>query len=240
MQTYGLVVAGGQGSRLGFPKQYANLAGKPMWERAVMSLLAGGVSAIWLVVPAGDVPEVNRYIAQLQDHPVQQVVVGGASRADSVARGLDAIFAANTGELEDLLIAIHDAARPFVAAIDVAAVLAAAEQAGAAMLGAACVDTMKKVLDGRVIETVAREGLWHAQTPQVFRSDWLRTVYQRLSREGFGKVSMMEQVTDDASLMEAFGYEVHLVPSTGFNGKVTTVTDLEYATWLAVQRWGEK
>lgn len=238
MQSFGVVVAGGQGSRLGFPKQYVNLAGKSMWERSAESLLAGGVSAVWLVVPEGDVSEVTRYIAQRPDRPVPSVVAGGASRAESVERGIKAIFAKHSGASEEVLVAIHDAARPFVAAVDVAAVLAAAEQWGAAMLGVACVDTMKKVTDGQVVKTVAREGLWHAQTPQVFRSEWLREVYQRMSSKDFDRVSIAGQITDDASLMEIFGYPVRVVPSSSYNGKVTTAADLEYATWLAIQRWG--
>lgn len=228
MDSCGVVVAGGQGTRLGFAKQYLDLAGKPMWERAVKALVEGGISSVWLVVPRFDAARLSEYALNAPGLRVSKVVEGGTSRAESVARGLQSVFETYE-ELGNLLVAIHDAARPFVSPEDVSAVLAAAAATGGAMLGEPCVDTMKQVESGKVVRTIPREGLWKAQTPQVFRADWLQDAY----RHSFGP-----EVTDDASLMESLGYPVQMVQSSGFNGKVTTKLDLEYADWLAKQRWG--
>lgn len=229
MEFYGVVVAGGRGTRLGFAKQYALLAGKPMWERSVDALAAGGVVRIWLVVPVGDMNVVGQ---RIKDRPTSTeviVVAGGASRSESVANGIHELLA-TVSDWSNIAVAIHDAARPFVAPQDVRATLDMAKQFGGAMLGQACVDTMKKVEDGRVIGTVARAALWHAQTPQVFRADWLHHVYESPKGD--------LNVTDDASLMEQHGYAVHMVSASGFNGKVTTAADMEFAQWLAERKWG--
>jgi len=229
MEFYGVVVAGGKGTRLGFAKQYALLAGKPMWERSVEALAAGGVRRIWLVVPAADIDVIGQHIKDKPAPIAVTVVAGGDSRAESVANGLRELFA-EVSDWSQAGVAIHDAARPFVAPQDVRAVLDTARQFGGAMLGQACVDTMKKVENGRVTGTVARAGLWHAQTPQVFRADWLQRVYASPQVE--------LEVTDDASLIEHHGYPIHMVLASGFNGKVTTAADMEFAKWLAERKWG--
>ncbi|MCL6547395.1 MAG: 2-C-methyl-D-erythritol 4-phosphate cytidylyltransferase [Alicyclobacillus sp.] len=253
MRTYGILVAAGHGTRMGFRKQYTLLAGLPMWERAAEALLAGGVEHVWVVVPPEDVAAVERHVTARGRESLFSVVAGGSTRCDSVRHGLSAVLSvcreqpspvedapvsrmgasdAPARSVSDVLVAVHDAARPFVLAQDVEAVIAAAERCGGAVLGQPCADTIKRVDDGRIVETVPRAYLWQAQTPQVFRASWLWEAYQRLQER--------EVVpTDDAEVVErGLGYRVQMVRAQGWNLKVTTPSDLEFAHWLAERRWG--
>lgn len=229
--VYGIVVAGGQGMRIGEKKQYKLLAGKPMWERAVGALRSGGFDRVWLVVPESDVASLREIVQMnhlLQDYVT--VVAGGDTRFASVRAGLSAVFAESTPP--PLWVGVHDAARPFVSVVDVQAVVASARDCGAAILAKRCPDTIKRVQGNVVKTTLARVELWLAQTPQVFRGDWMKTAYR--------DVSDITDITDDASVMEKMGHSVAVVEATGENRKITTLADLEYAQCLAEMRWGEK
>lgn len=219
-----------------------------MWERSARALMAGGVQRVCLVVPADDFEAMVDKVCQAGLDDCCTLVVGGQTRAASVARGVDAVFDWMEAEAQhassgaqsitagmspqDVLVAVHDAARPFVSEADVRAVVAAAERDGAAILGRRCVDTMKRVAADRIIQTVERSGLWHAQTPQVFRIDWLRA---GLADET--AAASAGGLTDDAALLEASGRSVTMVESSDINIKVTTQDDLQFANWLAEQRW---
>jgi 2-C-methyl-D-erythritol 4-phosphate cytidylyltransferase len=145
-----------------------------------------------------------------------QLVNGGAERFESVANAL----ALTTSEAD--FVAVHDAARPCLTAALIDAVFARAVETGAALLAVPVADTIKRDDGaGRVQATVARQGLWLAQTPQVFRRDWLIDAYAR--RSAFGSV------TDDAQLVEAAGHAVHLVPGSNTNLKITTREDIDLA-----------
>src|SRR5262249_2701413 len=139
----------------------------------------------------------RRYGANLAFMNVQ-IVLGGAERFESVANAL--------GQLkpEADLVAIHDAVRPCLTEAQISAVLANAEQSGAALLACPVSDTVKQVTPQNVVETtVSRKGLWLAQTPQVFRRDWLEEAYAKRSKLG-------KEITDDAQLVEAAGHPVHV------------------------------
>src|SRR5262249_11312505 len=116
-------------------------------------------------------------------------------------------------------VAIHDAVRPCLTEALVDAVFAKAQQTGAALLGVPVSDTLKKVVgQNQVQSTLPRQGLWLAQTPQVFRRDWLEAPYPNRGKVG--------DVTDDAQLVEAAGNTVHVVESNHTNIKLTTRADL--------------
>lgn len=223
---YGVVVAGGSGTRVGLKKQYINLEGKPMWERSVDALVAGGVSRIWLVVPKDDVESLRMKLRENRNDVV--VVCGGASRADSVRNAIEAIREEHHG-LNDTWICIHDAARPFVLPADVFRVIEAAQTHQAAILGQKVVDTVKRTRANVISQTVPRDDLWLAQTPQVFSGPLFEELYQS---EDF------MQATDEASMLEAQGTPVYMVEATGYNGKVTTLSDVELAYSRARERWG--
>lgn len=217
-----ILVMAGSGERLGagVPKAFVPIAGAPMWRRAA-DVLAGtpGCRRVVLVAPAD---RVARLVAEAQGlaAPVR-VVPGGARRQDSVRMGLAAAAGAAA------VVAVHDAARPFVTRETVAEVVRAAAIHGAAIAAVPVRDTLKRVRDDGTVEgTVERAGLWHAQTPQAFRADLLRRAHELAEEQGLG-------VTDDASIVEALGLApVRVVRGDPWNVKITEPPDLRAAEAL--------
>jgi len=179
------------------------------------------VDRIMPVVPAGEEARAREALAGVAPALRMAPVPGGASRQDSVQAGLDAL----PPEVE--LVAVHDAARPLVRPEDVARVVAAAREGGAALLAVPAADTLHRVEGDRVAETPARRTLWVAQTPQVFRADWLREALAKARAEGV-------EGTDDAALVTRPGVAVRVVEGDPANRKITTAADLAFARlWLA-------
>jgi 2-C-methyl-D-erythritol 4-phosphate cytidylyltransferase len=210
-----LVVAAGRGERLGtpVPKAFAILAGRPMVEWSVAALRE--VAAIGEIVVA--LPE--RVAA-----PEGTIgVPGGTQRSHSVRAAL----AAAAGH-EDVVL-VHDAARPLVTPALVAACLDALGDADAAIAAAPVTDTIKECEDGRVVRTLDRARLWAVQTPQVFRRAALERALDQADH-------VVGAATDDASLIEAMGGTVHVVPAPRDNLKVTTEFDLRVAEMLLGER----
>jgi 2-C-methyl-D-erythritol 4-phosphate cytidylyltransferase len=146
-----------------------------------------------------------------------QIADGGAERFESVANALSAL------KPEAEFVAIHDAVRPCLTDELIGTVFAAAEKNGAALLAVPVTDTVKRVDGSRVVkETVARQGLWLAQTPQVFRRDWLVEAYAK-------RATLGREITDDTQLIEAAGHPVHVVEGSSTNIKLTTKHDLYLA-----------
>ena len=218
-----ILVAAGPGTRLGAgePKGFVRLAGQALVARSLRAMLASpGVTRSVVVVPAGFVDRAQPLLEAARDARPLRIVAGGAERQDSVAQGL---AAADDAEL----VAIHDAARPFVSRSVVDAVIAAGRQHGAAIVAVPATDTVKQVHpDGWIEATPPRERLWLAQTPQVFRTDLLRRAHAQARDSG---------ATDDALLVEALGVRVHVVRGNPENRKVTTPDDLRWAEWLLAQ-----
>ena len=208
-----LVVAAGQGTRLGepVPKVFVELNGQPLLALAVESLLASGaVQQIIVVVPAGLVTvAAARLPAQVR------VVAGGAERSDSVRSGLSAISAER--------VLVHDAARALAPPALIAAVAAALRDGCCAVVPALAVtDTIKTVDDAVVTGTPVRSSLRAIQTPQGFTTALLR----RAHTEAAGPV------TDDATMVERLGVLVHTVPGDPLAFKITTQLDLTLARAL--------
>ena len=215
-----ILPAAGRSSRFGAreKKPFADLSGRAVWLRAAERFVSRADVCQVLVVVAPEDEEGFRqsYAADLVALRVE-VVVGGEARFESVANALRVVSPAAD------LIAVHDAARPCVSPRLVDAVFARAEKTGAAMLAVPVTDTVKRGDEvGRVTGTVDRRGLWLAQTPQVFRRDWLAAAYADRARFGPG-------VTDDAQLVEAAGHSVYLVPGSAMNLKITTQEDIVLA-----------
>ena len=127
----------------------------------------------------------------------------------------------------DALVAIHDAVRPCTPSAVIENVFAAAFRGGAALPGLPVADTLKRVdSQQRVTETVARQGLWQAQTPQVFRRDWLLEAYAK-------RATLGNNITDDAQLVEALGHPVQMLTGSPLNMKITAHEDLKIATLFA-------
>jgi 2-C-methyl-D-erythritol 4-phosphate cytidylyltransferase len=146
-----------------------------------------------------------------------QLVEGGAQRVDSIAAALEQV------KEEAELVAIHDAVRPCVEERMIDNVFAEAAKSGAAILATPITGTIKRVSQAGVIDaTVAREGLYEAQTPQVFRRDLILAAYAGRPEEG-------EPITDDAQLVELLGHPVSVVRSDPTNIKITTKADTTLA-----------
>ena len=203
----------------GQPKQYLNLAGKPVL-RHVLDILAAtpAIAHTWVVVGAGDAHIAGLVAAAPALGPaITTVDCGGATRRDTVRNGLDAM----RGRInDDDWVLVHDAARPGLTVAMLEAMIAALrDDPVGGLLALPLADTIKRAdADGRSCGTVARDGLWAAQTPQMFRYSLLR---RALAQDA--------AFTDEASAIEALGLQPKLVPGDPRNLKITLPADLVLA-----------
>jgi len=199
-------------------KTFMHLAGKPMWLSCVEKFIVReDVIQVIVVVAPEDIDWFRKYYLADINRLLLLVVAGGEHRVDSIRHGLLAVNSKAD------YVAVHDAARPCVTDHEITAVFSAAKKHGAALLAAPVVGTVKKVIEGQIEKTVPREHLWEAQTPQVFRREWILEAYRQ-------KISDIP--SDDSQLVERLGHPVHVVPSDRGNIKVTTASDLVLAKYL--------
>lgn len=215
-----ILPAAGQSSRFRDKekKPYVNLDGRAVWLRAAELFVAREDVCQCILVAAKADQEMlrRRYGANLAFMNIQ-IADGGAERFESVANALTLV------RPEAEFVAIHDAVRPCLTEGLVDAVFGKAAQLGAALLAVPVHDTVKQVNDKSCITgTLPRQGLWLAQTPQVFRRDWLVEAYANRGQ-------FKGTITDDAQLMEAAGHPVHVVEGATTNIKITTRADLNLA-----------
>ena len=213
-------MAAGRGSRFGgpLPKQYALLDGQPVLRRTLAALRsAPAIGRIRVVIASGDEA---LYQAAVAGFDLPAPIEGGMSRQHSVLNGLEALAA----EPPDL-VAIHDAARPFVRTADIEACLEAVAAPGidGAVLGIPLADTLKRVDDGVISQTLPRAQLWRAQTPQVFRYAALLQAHRAAASLGAREETAL---TDDAAVAERAGLKVVMVAGHDDNRKITTAEDL--------------
>jgi 2-C-methyl-D-erythritol 4-phosphate cytidylyltransferase len=217
-----ILPAAGQSRRFhdkAYKKPFAPLAGRAVWLHSAERFMnRPDVKQLIVVIAAEDRELFNlKFGANIAILGVT-VVEGGAERADSVQRAIE--------KLKDGIdfVAVHDAARPCLADSWIDDVFAAAECDGAAILAAPVQSTLKRADEKgkskRIIETVNRQSLWEAQTPQVFRRELLIEAYAKRGRE---------PATDDAQLIERLGKPVTIVPCSPLNIKITTRDDLKLA-----------
>lgn len=223
-----ILLAAGQSSRFKDreKKPYANLDGRAVWLRSLeLFAVRDDVAQIVIVIAAEDRELFfRRYQANVAFLANAKVIDGGIERADSVQKAL--AVCVPTAEF----IAVHDTARPCLTSAMVDAVFQRAAETGAAALACPVVDTLKRADHNRmIVETIAREGLWQIQTPQVFRRQVLLDAYAHR-----GKLN--ENVTDDARLVEAIGHPVALVESDASNLKLTSKRDLALAEAILKSR----
>jgi len=242
-RIWAIVPAAGRGSRFSSdpsapPKQYAELLGKSLFEWSLRRLLAESrVHAVVAVVAADDSywpplaaklacdqtqapPKAQAPAAAQEREPRLHSTIGGATRQQSVLNGLS--FLEGQAAADDWVM-VHDAARPCLTAQEIQALLRALDGGAAgAVLGASLVDTIKREQEGAIGQTVDRQGLWRALTPQVFRYADLRRALQDAEAAGIA-------ATDEAQAMERLGHSPMLVPGSAFNIKVTRAEDLQWA-----------
>lgn len=211
-----ILAAAGRSSRFNDPYQkkvYASVHGKPVWQYSAQLFSDHlRIAQIIMTISPEDKEMVQEKFAGNLTMLGVEVVLGGEERCDSVRNALERI------RPEIRWVAIHDAARPCLSRQSLNQVIEEATKHGAAILATPIRSTVKKVDPNskQIIETVSRDGLWQAQTPQVFRLDDLKRGYSALK----GKP------TDDASVIEKLGIPIRVVEGSETNMKITTKDDL--------------
>ena len=236
-RVWAIVPAAGRGARFESthsqgPKQYAPLLGATVLEWSLAALLRETrIEAIVVALAADDLhwPAVAASLAHLK----LQTTRGGASRQESVMHGLKALEGQAAA---DDWVLVHDAARPCLSSADLTALLDAVEMPAdasidGAVLASPIVDTVKRERHGVAVDTVDRDGLWRALTPQVFTYSRLKHALEDVVQSGVA-------VTDEAQAMQRQGITPRLVRGSPFNIKVTTFSDLSLAE--AVLKASEK
>jgi len=209
MKTVAIIVAGGKGKRMGRPKQFLKIAGRPMLAWTLEAFQKSKIiDGIILVVSKEQLAAARK----LKFSKILKIVAGGTERQASVKNGLAALPAGCE------IIAIHDGARPAVTEDIIKRAVKSTRKYGAVVVGVPVKDTIKRVKcqGSRVKETLDRSELWQAQTPQVFKKEILLRAYENDA-----------VVTDDAMLVERLGIPVIMVMGSYLNLKVTTPEDLK-------------
>lgn len=223
-----LLLAAGSGKRFGsaIPKQYLEVVGKPLIVHTLESLnQAEHIAVVQPVIGARDLWYADAVAGRSWNFELLEPVVGGAERSISMQRGLAALPA----DID--MVAVHDAARALPSKALLNDVLDVAEAHGAAVPGLAVHDTIKRInTDGKVLETPDRASLMAVQTPQVARRDWFVSALEQ-------EKDRLHLHTDDASVLEAAGYEVYISQGDVNNRKITTQQDM---LWLEEHLKGEK
>lgn len=225
-----MLLAAGRGTRLGasIPKAWLPLGDHPLLLHSTARLLAAAAEAeridlLVMVHPEDRDGPVRQHRAALErliaGRASLTFVDGGATRQGSTENGLAAVR-------DDVdLVVVHDAARCLLPIDRTRDCLHAAARHGAALLAIPAADTLKRVHDGMVVETVDRSPIWYAQTPQIARRELLLRAFEHARRTGF-------EATDDVSLLEHAGLPVAVVPGTASNLKITRPDDLPLAAAL--------
>lgn len=203
----------------GRPKAFLPLGGQPLLLHSALAFEAApSVVGVVGVVPRGDLETARGLLAPVTK--LVAVVPGGARRQDSVLEGLKQL----PDDFEGVVL-VHDAARPLVEVDLIERVVQAAREDGAALPVVPLMDTVKRVREDRVVESLDRDELGAAQTPQGFRLDLLVSAYEAAFRE---RVT----VTDEAMAVERLGETVRAVVGSARNHKITTPEDLAWAETL--------
>jgi 2-C-methyl-D-erythritol 4-phosphate cytidylyltransferase len=221
-----IIVAAGSGVRLGHsePKAFVKIGGRAMLSYS-LRVVASVVQIVELViaVPEGFERAARAEVSAAGVRIPVKITAGGVERQDSVRIAL-----ALTSAESDLVV-VHDAARPMATAQMFVSCLDAAARAGGAIAAIAVADTLKRVVDGAITATVARAGLWNAQTPQAFRREGLVEAHRRA-------VSDRIVATDDGDLVERIGGRVEVVEGSTANIKITTPSDLAIVEAIVAAR----
>ena len=219
MKRYVVIVAGGQGVRMGAdrPKQFLEIGGKPILRHTIERFLAFDPSfEVIVVLPSAQKEWWRDYCRQSGFLERYSIVSGGITRFHSVQNALQ--YVGGQG-----LVAVHDGVRPLVSRPLLERIFAAAEEAPAVIPAVPVVESVRRVEDDASVP-VNRDGLVLVQTPQVFAADVLKKAYDQPFSPSF---------TDDASVVEASGVRVHVVPGDRMNLKITTPEDLQFAEGLS-------
>jgi 2-C-methyl-D-erythritol 4-phosphate cytidylyltransferase len=218
MKRYAIIVAAGTGSRMnsGLPKQFLILCGKPVLFYSLQAFFKNNFNTKIIVVLAQQ--EVDRWLSLCAEYKIEiphEIVIGGATRTESVLNGLNAIK-------EDGIVAIHDGARPLISNEIIENCFQSAISNGS---GIACVKPKDsiRIVSGEENKAIDRDDLRLIQTPQTFTSAIIKNAFLTNGRE---------TSTDDATIAEKAGYKIFLVEGSYLNFKITTPEDLLLAESL--------
>ncbi len=218
IEATALVPAAGRGRRLGKEanKAFVSVAGKPILAHTLAVFeTCKAVRDVVLVVGEREIEAAGELVDRFGFAKVSAVVAGGGERQDSVRSGLE--------HVRSSVVAIHDAARPFVTSDIIVRSIERALEMGACIAAVPVIDTIKRARpDGCVGKTIDRGALFAVQTPQTFRTELIRLAHGRAHTEGV-------YATDDAALVERLGEKVSIVDGSYENVKITTPADLEAA-----------
>lgn len=225
MQYEVVLPAAGSGKRMGAGqnKLFLQLVNKPILMHTLEVFQADeNCTGIWLAVKPDERAYIRGMLEQYRITKVKGLPSGGQERQHSVHSCIK--------EMQQVeIVLVHDAARPFITKQTISRLVEVAREKGAAIAGVKAKDTMKKVQDGVIVETVDRESLWMIQTPQAFRFDLLQQAEDAAEKIGF-------LGTDEAMLVERLGHQVHIVESTYENVKMTTKEDLIFGEAILSKR----
>ena len=224
MKVSAIIPAAGSGERFGEEKQFKLLSGRPLFFHTLKLFLQSDyIDEIIVAVPSANVDSTHRDVLSMSAGKPVKVVTGGTRRQDSVKNGID------VSDSNSTLVCIHDAARPFVTEDLIQRSISACEFADGAVVGIPSKDTVKFSENGLVKETLDREKIWLAQTPQCFHKNKLiQALYYAETENLTG--------TDESALMEAMGFSIKLVDGDSNNFKITTKDDWIRAEIVAVRQ----
>ena len=230
MTSVAIIVGAGRGLRFASDsqtqKQFLLLGGEPLILKTLQPFLTSNrISSCVLVVPKSAVDLVKKEVAPYASEDNIRVIAGGERRQDSVRFGVEAADGAD-------VVVVHDAVRPFVRQEWISQVIDRCINNDGAIVALSVSDTLKKVVDGRISETIPRDNIWQAQTPQAFRRELLMEVYASVDWANV-------HVTDEAQLLEIAGKSVAIVPGSSENFKITTQDDWSKAEVIWEQRHGK-
>ena len=212
-----VIPAAGSGKRFGENKQLKILGDRPLVFHTLKPFIDSElINEIVVVAPKNDVQQLSRELKSMISVKSVMVVAGGNTRQKSVFNGLKA--ASDSSEL----ICVHDAVRPFVTKELIEKAVNACSEHDGVIVAQSSTDTIKKVMDDQIMETLPRETIWRAQTPQVFSKSALQEALKMAEDENI-------QGTDEASLLERIGYQVGFVEGSSLNIKITTEEDWVFA-----------
>ena len=224
MKVSAIIPAAGSGERFGVEKQFKLFSGRPLiFHTLKLFLQSDYIDEIIVAVPSANVDSTHRDVLSMSAGKPVKVVAGGTRRQDSVKNGID------VSDSHSTLVCIHDAARPFVTEDLIQRSISACEFADGAVVGIPSKDTVKFSENGLVKETLDREKIWLAQTPQCFhKNKLLQALYYAETENLTG--------TDESALMEAMGFSIKLVEGDSNNFKITTKDDWIRAEIVAVRQ----
>ena len=224
MKVSAIIPAAGSGERFGEEKQFKLLSGRPLFFHTLKLFLQSDyIDEIIVAVPSANVYSTHRDVLSMSAGKPVKVVAGGTRRQDSVKNGID------VSDSDSTLVCVHDAARPFVTEDLIQRSISACEFADGAIVGIPSKDTVKFSENGLVKETLDREKIWLAQTPQCFhKNKLLQALYYAETKNLTG--------TDESALMEAMGFSIKLVEGDSNNFKITTKDDWIRAERVAVRQ----